>query len=117
MNFRDPPSCNFDHKCLQLCHENCNLCPTLVPRNLKCGHTVNVQCHLFQEPYQCKTKVKTTLKLCEHEVWKPCYIEENKFKCTYKCEDRLPCGHACTRDCHKSWDPDHLEVLLSVNIF
>lgn len=45
---------------------------------------------------------------CGHKIIKYCH-EENP-KCTFKCIDRLKCGHACELNCHKDNDPEHEQV-------
>lgn len=52
--------------------------------------------------------METTLNDCGHKITKKCF-EENPL-CTYKCFDRLDCGHACERNCHKNDDADHEKV-------
>lgn len=48
---------------------------------------------------------------CGHMIIAKCH--EEKPKCTFKCYDRLDCGHACERNCHKNDDPDHEQVILN----
>lgn len=49
-----------------------------------------------------------TLDKCGHTIIKKCHDENPS--CTFKCVDRLDCGHACERNCHKNDDADHVEV-------
>lgn len=50
---------------------------------------------------------------CGHTIVKPCH--EKKPNCTFKCFDRLDCGHVCERNCHKNDDPNHERVIFVFN--
>lgn len=49
--------------------------------------------------------METVLEECGHKIIKICH--EKKPNCTFKCYDRLDCGHACQLNCHKNDDPNH----------
>jgi hypothetical protein len=53
--------------------------------------------------------VEFVLEKCGHTILKKCSDKEPK--CTYKCIDRLECGHACEQNCHKNDDPEHEKVV------
>jgi len=54
--------------------------------------------------------VEALLEICGHTILKKCH--DKKPLCSYKCIDRLDCGHACEKNCHKDDDPDHEEVVV-----
>jgi len=54
--------------------------------------------------------VELVLEKCGHKILKKCH--DKKTDCSYKCIDRLECGHACGKNCHKNDDPDHEKVIL-----
>jgi len=54
--------------------------------------------------------VEAFLEICGHTILKKCHAK--KLICSYKCIDRLDCGHACEKNCHKDDDPDHEEVVV-----
>jgi hypothetical protein len=107
---RIPENCELQHKCTKLCFENCGDCRTLVPRTLRCGHTLDLYCCVEPEQYRCPVEVEAELLDCGHKVKKPCHMDTDLIPCLYPCEDRLPCGHSCRFNCHKKNDPDHLQV-------
>jgi len=53
--------------------------------------------------------VEFVLEKCGHTILKKCSDKEPN--CTYKCIDRLECGHACEKNCHKNDDPEHEKVV------
>jgi len=53
--------------------------------------------------------VKSIIEECGHEVLKKCH--DKNPKCQVKCFNRLDCGHACVRYCHKNDDPEHEKVI------
>lgn len=56
------------------------------------------------------------MELCGHTIFKKCH--EKTPNCTFKCTDRLVCGHACERNCHKNDDPDHeMVIFMQYKIF
>ncbi|XP_048505861.1 NFX1-type zinc finger-containing protein 1-like isoform X3 [Athalia rosae] len=102
-------SCPCDHPCQQKCFEVCGPCCVTVERQLKCGHTVKMQCHEDAEKFKCYVKVTAVLPSCEHEIEKNCYLPVEDSVCSHPCEIRLPCGHSCCLNCHVNNDPDHIK--------
>lgn len=58
----------------------------------------------------CGAIVDDILPACQHPIKRKCCQDPTEVSCSIPCEDRLDCGHACTDTCHKSKDPDHLDV-------
>ncbi|KAG5867398.1 hypothetical protein JTB14_025229 [Gonioctena quinquepunctata] len=97
------------HTCLKLCYEDCGACTYLVHRELQCGHSARIACHVDPATHKCMELIHTKLP-CEHEAEKPCHMDPNAFRCPHPCDSRVePCGHACKLSCHIRNDPDHLE--------
>jgi hypothetical protein len=78
---------------------------------------VDLHCCVEPEGYKCPVEVEAELLDCGHKVKKPCHMDIELFSCSYPCEDHLPCGHRCVRRCHKSNDPDHLQVSIDIYRF
>jgi len=114
---RVPVNCELEHKCLKLCWENCGDCRTIVPRTLRCGHSLNLSCYIDVEKYKCTVEVEAELPDCGHKVKKPCHMDIGLIPFSHPCEDRLPCGHSCNLKCHVKRDPDHLKVSFILNTF
>ncbi|KAJ3662954.1 hypothetical protein Zmor_007268 [Zophobas morio] len=103
--------CDADarHLCEKMCYQECGPCYYPVPRFLACRHTVNLECHVDPDTYQCVVLVSTTLP-CGHVADKPCHRDPQTYRCPHPCEIKVePCGHACTQNCHIRKDPDHLQ--------
>lgn len=101
---------NPAHLCTKFCYQICGPCHYLVEKELGCGHSARMQCHIDPKSFKCQEKVMSILP-CNHETERLCFIPLEKFMCPFKCEIRVePCGHACTQPCHLINDPDHLEV-------
>ena len=81
-----------------------------VERTLPCGHVLTLPCFRDHQTYSCPVEVRVVLEPCLHEVSKKCYLPLEEVRCTFPCEDRLECGHQCIKNCHKTDDPDHLQV-------
>lgn len=93
-----------------MCFEECGKCTYVVSRDLTCGHNVKIECHIDIDTYSCIFEVPTTLP-CTHNIDKPCHADPVTFRCPHPCESRVePCGHACKKNCHIRFDPDHLKV-------
>ncbi|GAB1606748.1 NFX1-type zinc finger-containing protein 1-like, partial [Argonauta hians] len=112
------------HKCLKLCHEECNPCITMVtkimplclhfqemqcsrdvttfpcqipcPKELDCGHKCPNKCGESCEEY-CSTIIEN---ICPrgHNTQIECY---KKHICLEPCNEILDCGHLCQRNCSK----------------
>jgi hypothetical protein len=78
---------------------------------------VDLHCCVEPEGYKCPVEVEAELLDCGHIVKKPCHMDTDLISCSYPCEDRLPCGHSCILRCHKSNDPDHLQVSIDIYKF
>lgn len=119
-------------KCGQLEQHECHI---MLPRQMPCGHVINVFCSDFRKDIICTTPMAATLS-CGHKLIFHCdesidsyrcmvpmalelpcghvagvYCWERTSKeifCTKKCTCQLECGHVCARNCHTD-DPEHLE--------
>ncbi|KAG8227287.1 hypothetical protein J437_LFUL004836 [Ladona fulva] len=99
--------CIYRHKCKKLCFQDCGECMVPLYGELPCGHWVNVPCCVDPVEYKCNVVVTVILQPCGHEIKKKCFEDVKIIKCTWGCESRLPCGHACRLKCHVGDDPDH----------
>ncbi|KAG8227285.1 hypothetical protein J437_LFUL004834, partial [Ladona fulva] len=99
--------CIYRHKCKKLCFQDCGECMIPLFGELPCGHWANVPCYVDPVEYKCNVIVKVILQSCGHEIKKKCFEDVKIIKCTWGCESRLPCGHACRLKCHVGDDPDH----------
>ncbi|XP_014223704.2 NFX1-type zinc finger-containing protein 1-like [Trichogramma pretiosum] len=103
-------ACPNNHPCPLDCWEKCPPCQVRVERCIvKCDHTVKMKCSDDVSKFRCYIQAPAILPDCHHEVQKPCFISVDKYKCPIPCDNRLPCGHACSLCCHVTNDPDHLE--------
>lgn len=105
-----PKMCKRNHPCPQSCWEPCDPCIVLIDKTFPCGHTHKVKCHKYESKnFLCPTIVKRQLPHCQHEADMQCNRDPASFPCPVPCDIRLECGHQCTRKCHTTKDPDHLE--------
>ncbi|XP_077298497.1 NFX1-type zinc finger-containing protein 1-like [Arctopsyche grandis] len=100
--------CFLGHKCNLLCCEPCE-CVELVEKRFRCGHINKIMCCVEPDDIECFVEILHTLPQCSHQVTVFCCVSRTYVECPAQCIDRLPCGHACTRLCHKDNDPEHLE--------
>ncbi|XP_069679798.1 NFX1-type zinc finger-containing protein 1-like isoform X2 [Periplaneta americana] len=84
-----------------------HICQVPVLRKLPCGHEMELECFVQYQMHKCQVKVLKKLSACGHEVTAECWMKEENIRCSFPCEIRLDCGHACTRRCHPFRDPDH----------
>ena len=98
------------HACRKTCSEDCGNCLELVLRTLPCGHSIKLECFIDEKKYPCDEIIDDVLPLCKHAIKRKCHKNPEEVACSHPCEDRLDCGHACTQNCHKTRDPDHLHV-------
>ncbi|XP_001949970.2 NFX1-type zinc finger-containing protein 1 [Acyrthosiphon pisum] len=99
--------CDYNHPCKKTCYMDCGDCLVLLNKELPCGHELTLRCFVDVLTYPCEEMVKVFLEICGHTIFKKCH--DKKPICSYKCIDRLDCGHACEKNCHKDDDPDHEE--------
>ncbi|XP_026822366.1 NFX1-type zinc finger-containing protein 1-like [Rhopalosiphum maidis] len=98
-------SCVYNHPCKKICYMDCGECTVPLIKELPCGHQLTLSCYIDIFTYPCAEMVEFVLEKCGHTILKKCSDKEPK--CTYKCIDRLECGHACEQNCHKNDDPEH----------
>ncbi|XP_027846821.2 NFX1-type zinc finger-containing protein 1-like [Aphis gossypii] len=98
-------SCVYNHPCKKICYMDCGECTVPLMKELPCGHQLTLPCFVDILTYPCAEMVESVLENCGHTILKKCCDKEPK--CTYKCLDRLECGHACEQNCHKNDDPEH----------
>ncbi|KAJ8878732.1 hypothetical protein PR048_019318 [Dryococelus australis] len=80
---RIPRNCTFEHKCPKPCRENCGDCRVIVTRQLPCGHSKDLMCHIDYKTYNCLEWVKVTLPNCGHDADKPCHKNIDIFSCPH----------------------------------
>ncbi|XP_018015187.1 NFX1-type zinc finger-containing protein 1-like isoform X2 [Hyalella azteca] len=99
------------HPCPAFCYETCPPCTVDVVKELPCGHSHLVPCHLPRKSFLCPSKVDKTIEKCRHVIEMPCHQNPAKKKCPKKCDVRLECGHSCDQTCHVDSDPEHVKYL------
>ncbi|KAA0199814.1 hypothetical protein HAZT_HAZT003215 [Hyalella azteca] len=99
------------HPCPALCYETCPPCKVDVVKELPCGHSHLVPCHLPRASFLCPNRVVKTIEKCGHVIEMPCHQNPAEKRCRKKCDLRLECGHSCNQTCHVDSDPEHLEYL------
>ncbi|XP_014358196.2 NFX1-type zinc finger-containing protein 1 [Papilio machaon] len=102
--------CESGHVCPLMCAAKCAPCVVPVTRRLPCAHDMQLPCHLeITDPsIKCNTIVTVTLKDCQHQAKKTCYLDEKLVLCPVPCVYRVEkCGHQCERTCHVNNDPRH----------
>lgn len=103
-------ACPRNHPCKLFCYEKCQKCNVPVELTLPCEHKKRLPCHTDENTYLCDAIVDDVSPFCKHNVKRKCHQKVEDVQCPVPCEDRLECGHACTRNCHKNDDPDHIQV-------
>ncbi|XP_068724766.1 uncharacterized protein [Montipora capricornis] len=90
------------HACDRQCHvsshklNNCNKpCPGRCPNEHTCPRT----CHHPIACDPCCREMTKVVPKCGHEQQIPCSVEPETFPCKMKCENKLPCGHSCAKEC------------------
>ena len=106
------------------CSQGCNPCAEVIPKDLSCGHTVNVQCRVPVDSVICLEQCTKQLScghfctercgapctpLCKEEIIKdlpcghqesvPCYTPLSSIVCRKSCKAKLLCGHPCAGTC------------------
>ncbi|XP_013143932.1 PREDICTED: NFX1-type zinc finger-containing protein 1-like [Papilio polytes] len=102
--------CESGHVCPLACAAQCAPCAVPVPRRLRCGHDMDLPCHLdITDPsIKCKTIVTVTLDNCKHQAKKVCHLDTKYVICPMPCIYRVEkCGHQCEHTCHVNNDPYH----------
>ena len=76
-----------------------NKCCEKVNKKLRCGHSVEVECHIDIKGIKCKRMVDTNFP-CHHENMKVMCCEKDTRTCSSTC--RLSCfmSHECSKPCH-----------------
>ena len=98
------------HMCKNKCGEECTTkCKILVNKELSCGHTQQVECHLDPEEAAktCKHPCGEVLA-CEHKCLGTCgrcHQGRLHVPCKEKCTRILLCGHPCSDNCGKNCPP------------
>ena len=117
------------HTCTRACSDPCSTqCQELVEAELRCGHTVLVDCYkksIAKHLVKCTQKCTRTLDcghVCEGKCGDPCTTKcsvkmkellscghffhgkcfircSYDFKCRKKCQKLLNCGHTCSKQC------------------
>jgi len=116
---RVPPDCHMNHRCPELCKENCGPCQTQVgPVRLNCGHSRElVYCHDTRDEKAidlltktCQQPVQHTFKICGHVLLTACANSSlPQPVCPGKCGKSIEkCGHPCVRECGSCVGRDHL---------
>lgn len=95
------------HECTKLCKDVCGNCYEKVEKTLPCTHQHLMPCYKKPETFECKVIVEKEFPECKHKGVVECF----DTKCPLPCENRLPCGHQCLRNCHVENDPDHLKYV------
>ncbi|XP_063435665.1 NFX1-type zinc finger-containing protein 1-like [Mytilus trossulus] len=103
-------TCVEGHKCFKRCHyaDECR-CSVEMKRELKCHHTIFLQCHVHYSKYPCPFKVSRTL-LCGHTSSIECHVDPNTVLCTVSVDRELECGHTAQLNCHI--DPNRHECAM-----
>ncbi|XP_021346781.1 NFX1-type zinc finger-containing protein 1-like, partial [Mizuhopecten yessoensis] len=77
-------------------------CEVIVDRELACGHSVQLKCHINTETYKCKIIVTRTLEACSHEADMQCWKNPDTHECRSVVNRILPsCGHETDMDCYR----------------
>ncbi|VDI26499.1 Hypothetical predicted protein [Mytilus galloprovincialis] len=93
-------TCEDGHKCRKICHFGVLCyCNVVMPRELKCGHTANLQCHVDYSKYLCPVEVTRTLS-CGHPATMKCCIDQDDILCKVIVDRELQCGHTTQLKCH-----------------
>ncbi|XP_063433330.1 NFX1-type zinc finger-containing protein 1-like [Mytilus trossulus] len=93
-------TCIEGHRCSKGCHFDSDcICCAITTRELKCHHTINLECHLDYSEYPCPTKVTRTL-LCEHPALMECCVDPSTVLCKSIVDKELQCGHTAHIKCH-----------------
>jgi hypothetical protein len=94
------------HPCKLTCFVECgDNCQEIVDKELNCGHNSLVKCATDPSIVKCAAEVEKTFPGCMHIAVVQCCNDD----CPAWCDYQVPCGHSCTRQCHFTNDPDHLE--------
>ncbi|EED17019.1 DNA-binding protein smubp-2, putative [Talaromyces stipitatus ATCC 10500] len=93
-------------KCGEECPSNCTETVFQADRQLSCGHLMQtLPCWQSQDlsTVHCPTQVEKIVPNCEHKVRVACYVNVSspQYKCPVQCENVLPCGHSCKKQCFK----------------
>ena len=119
----------LQHRCKQLCYEECNDCKVPVEKKIaRCGHKQQVPCYQDPTEFVCQERCQKVLQCghtctkkcgekcvnecrvlvtrdwpCGHTGQAECYVTKENHsllrKCKAKCNELLECGHRCTGTC------------------
>ncbi|XP_061172162.1 NFX1-type zinc finger-containing protein 1-like [Saccostrea echinata] len=94
-----------DHTYTRKCYESAkdyqinNPCKEIVKKTLKCGHDIEIACHLREDDIKCKARVMTDFE-CHHEnVEVSCHLKP-EAECQAKCGKVCESDHVCQKKCH-----------------
>ncbi|XP_062590993.1 NFX1-type zinc finger-containing protein 1-like [Saccostrea cucullata] len=94
-----------DHMYTRKCYESArdyqknNPCKEIIKKTLKCGHDIEIACHLREDAVKCKASVMTDFE-CNHEnVEVSCHLKP-EAECQAKCGKVCKFGHVCQKKCH-----------------
>ena len=97
---------NCGHNCREVCSQPCTKkCREIIPKDLPCGHTINVKCHIL-EPV-CTVPCGVLLD-CGHTcpgTCGACHRGRLHVQCTSVCKRPLVCGHECDFPCSSNCPP------------
>ena len=86
------------HQCQRLCSEACGSCRYPVGQQLlPCGHSVDILCSGGIPT--CTKLIHATPLPCGHQHSFRCCDNGKPYSCGERCEQILPCGHACQGLC------------------
>ena len=101
--------CEFGHKCLKLCHENCAPCMVKIEKTLPCGHTQMIPCYqAHTQFFKCKKKCLKLLNCAQkgHICKSACHYPQLCGPCNEAVTILMPtCSHEQTVKCYESHNP------------
>ena len=101
--------CEFGHKCLKLCHENCAPCVVKIEKTLPCGHTQMIPCYqAHTQSFKCKKKCLKLLNCAQkgHICKSACHYPQLYGPCNEAVTILMPtCSHEQTVKCYESHNP------------
>eukprot|EP00795_Rhopilema_esculentum_P011908 gene11908-2474_t len=97
--------CETQHRCEKTCHDGyeCGPCKVKVSKIVpQCGHEQKVPCSQDPVSFNCLYPVIKELR-CGHSLSVHCHIKDPNLKaiCLEKCTELLECGHPCNGTCNE----------------